>query len=42
MGFGSLFSMGARKVMGDDIEMAGMMKLLSQPNAPRLMYMYSE
>jgi protease IV len=42
MGFGSLFSMGARKVMGDDIEMAGLMKLLSQPNAPRLMYMYSE
>ncbi|UII55183.1 signal peptide peptidase SppA [Cytobacillus spongiae] len=42
-GFGSLFSMGAQKIMmGKDFEMAGMMKLLSQPNSPRLMYLYAE
>ncbi|MBG9590017.1 signal peptide peptidase SppA [Cytobacillus firmus] len=41
-GFGSMFSMGARKIMGDDLEMAGLMKLLSQPNSPRLMYLYAE
>ncbi|KON86743.1 hypothetical protein AF332_08005 [Sporosarcina globispora] len=41
-GFGSMFSMGARKIIGDDLEMAGMMKLLSQPNSPRLMYLYAE
>ncbi|WP_282173596.1 signal peptide peptidase SppA [Cytobacillus firmus] len=41
-GFGSMFSMGARKIMGDDLEMAGVMKLLSQPNSPRLMYLYAE
>jgi protease IV len=42
MGFGSFFSMGAQKVMGKDAEMAGIMKLLSQPNSPRLMYLYAE
>lgn len=41
-GFGSLFSMGAKKIMGEDLEMAGLMKLLSQPNSPRLMYLYAE
>jgi len=41
-GFGSLFSMGAQKIMGEDFEMAGLMKLLSQPNSPRLMYLYAE
>lgn len=42
MGFGSFFSMGAQKIMGEDAEMAGLMKLLSQPNSPRLMYLYAE
>ncbi|MDQ0272107.1 signal peptide peptidase SppA [Cytobacillus purgationiresistens] len=41
-GFGSLLSMGANKIMGNDVEMAGIMKLLSQPNSPRLMYLYAE
>jgi threonine dehydrogenase-like Zn-dependent dehydrogenase len=42
MGFGSFFNMGAQKIMGKDAEMAGLMKLLSQPNSPRLMYLYAE
>ncbi|MCM3572207.1 signal peptide peptidase SppA [Mesobacillus subterraneus] len=42
LGFGSFFSMGAQKIMGKDVEMAGLMKLLSQPNSPRLMYLYAE
>jgi protease IV len=42
MGFGSFFSMGAQKIIGKDAEMAGLMKLLSQPNSPRLMYLYAE
>ncbi|PWW26130.1 protease-4 [Cytobacillus oceanisediminis] len=42
LGFGSIFSMGARKIMGEDLEMAGLMKMLSQPNSPRLMYLYAE
>ncbi|WP_071393831.1 signal peptide peptidase SppA [Bacillus tuaregi] len=43
LGFASLFSMSARKLMGqDDIELAGLMNLLSQRNSPRLMYLYAE
>lgn len=42
IGFGSLLNMGAQKMMGKDIEMAGLMKLVSQPNSPRLMYLYAE
>jgi protease-4 len=42
MGFGSFFSLGAQKIMGKDAEMAGIMKVLSQPNSPRLMYLYAE
>jgi protease-4 len=41
-GFGSLFSVAASKMVGKDLEMTGLMKLLSQPNSPRLMYMYAE
>lgn len=41
-GIQSLFTMGARKIMPKDMEVAGLMKLLSQPNSPRLMYMYAE
>ncbi|HJV17892.1 MAG TPA: signal peptide peptidase SppA [Bacillales bacterium] len=42
LGLGSLFSMQAKKMMGETPEMAGVMKLLSQPNSPRLMYLYAE
>lgn len=41
-GLGSLFSMGAQKLMGKDMETAGLFKLLTQPNSPRLMYLYAE
>lgn len=41
-GFESFFNMGANKMLGKDVEMAGLMKLLSQPNSPRLMYLYAE
>jgi protease IV len=42
-GFGSLFTMGARQLIGqDDIELAGIMNLLSQSHSPRLMYLYAE
>ncbi len=41
-GFGSIFSMGAQRIFSDDFEMAGLMKILSQPNSPRLMYLYAE
>jgi len=41
-GLNSLLSMGTQKLMGKDLEMAGLMKLLSQPNSPRLMYLYAE
>jgi protease IV len=41
-GFGSLFSMSAQKIIGKDVEMVGLMKILSQPNSPRLMYLYAE
>ncbi|MED4203062.1 signal peptide peptidase SppA [Neobacillus mesonae] len=42
LGFGSLFSFQAKKWMGDSAEMAGLMKVLSKPNSPRLMYLYAE
>lgn len=44
LGFGlnSLFSVGAKKMMGNEMELNGMLKLLSQPNSPRPMYLYAE
>ncbi|ALC89666.1 hypothetical protein AM500_07725 [Bacillus sp. FJAT-18017] len=42
MGFGSLFSMGAQKVFGGDIEIQGLLDIISKTNSPRLMYLYSE
>jgi protease-4 len=42
LGLGSLFTMQAKKLMGENVEMAGLMKLLSTPNSPRLMYLYAE
>ncbi|MBS4195009.1 signal peptide peptidase SppA [Lederbergia citri] len=41
-GLGSLFSMAAQKVGGKQAEMTGIVNLLSKPNSPRLMYLYSE
>jgi len=41
-GFNSLLSMGTQKLMGEDLEMSNIMKLLSQSNSPRLMYLYAE
>ncbi|MED3622748.1 signal peptide peptidase SppA [Neobacillus thermocopriae] len=41
-GFASLFHMQAKKLIGENIEMTGLMKLLSKPNSPRLMYLYAE
>ncbi|GHH97301.1 signal peptide peptidase SppA [Neobacillus kokaensis] len=42
LGLGSLFTLQAKKWMGDSAEMAGLMKVLSKPNSPRLMYLYAE
>ena len=42
MGFGSLFKMKAQSLFGESQEMAGLMKVLSKPNSPRLMYLYAE
>ena len=42
LGLGSLFSMQAKKLMGENVEMAGFMKILSKPNSPHLMYLYAE
>jgi protease-4 len=41
-GFSSFFSLGAKRLFSDDIELIGLTKLLSQPNAPRPMYMYQK
>ncbi len=40
--FAGLFNMGAKKMIGGDMEATALAKILSQPNAPRLMYLYSE
>lgn len=42
LGLGSLFTMQAKKLIGKDMEMAGLLKILSRPNSPRLMYLYAE
>lgn len=42
VGFGSFLSVAANKVAGNDLQMEGVMKLLTQPNSPRLMYLYAE
>ncbi|MGE7600875.1 signal peptide peptidase SppA [Peribacillus sp. NPDC097675] len=41
-GFGSLFSMGAQKMLGNDVEANVLTKILSSSNSPRLMYLYAE
>jgi protease IV len=42
LGFGSLFAMSANKIFHNDVEMSGLMRLLTQPNSPRLMYLYAD
>ncbi|WP_141432033.1 signal peptide peptidase SppA [Bacillus sp. 03113] len=41
-GIASLLNMSARKMIGEDMELYGLAKLLSHPNSPRLMYLYAE
>ncbi|MEH6940634.1 signal peptide peptidase SppA [Bacillus sp. JJ722] len=41
-GFGSLFSMTSQKLLGDKLDLSSIMKVVSQPNSPRLMYLYAE
>lgn len=41
-GFNSLFSMAAKKISGDELKLNGMVKILSEPNSPRPMYLYAE
>ncbi|MBS4199986.1 signal peptide peptidase SppA [Bacillus sp. FJAT-49732] len=41
-GLGSLFGVAAQKIGGKQAEMTGIVNLLSKPNSPRLMYLYSE
>ncbi|MBS4208752.1 signal peptide peptidase SppA [Bacillus sp. FJAT-50079] len=41
-GLGSLLGLTAQKIAGKQAEMSGILHLLSKPNAPRLMYLYSE
>lgn len=43
LGLGSLFSMGTQKLMGNEnVELEGLLKLLSKNDSPRLMYLYTE
>lgn len=41
-GIGSFFQLGASKLIGSDMELTGLMNILSRPNSPRLMYLYAE
>ncbi len=42
IGFASLFNIKVQELFGADSEMAGIMKILSRPNSPHLMYLYAE
>ncbi len=42
LGFGSLFNLQAKKWLGGNAEISGLMKILSKPNSPRLMYLYAD
>lgn len=42
LGLDSFLSMGASKVFNEEMELNNLYKMLSQPNSPRLMYLYSE
>lgn len=43
-GIGSIFGMNVQKMFGagDNVKIDGLMKLLSKPNSPQLMYLYAE
>lgn len=41
-GFGSLFSMGAQRLMGEQQEISDLIHILSRSHSPRLMYLYAE
>lgn len=40
--FGSFFSMASQKLLGEKVDLSSVMKAVSQPNSPRLMYLYAE
>ena len=42
LGFSSLFQLGAQKLFRQDLEASSLLKFISQPNSPRLMYLYAE
>ncbi|MFP3360768.1 signal peptide peptidase SppA, partial [Planococcus sp. SIMBA_143] len=42
LGLNSLFEMTAAKLMGPDKDLLGIQQLLSTPQSPELMYLYSE
>jgi protease-4 len=42
LGLDSFLSMSASKVFKEDVELSSLYQLMSQPNSPRLMYLYSE
>ncbi|ETI68572.1 signal peptide peptidase SppA [Neobacillus vireti] len=41
-GLGSLFKIQTKNWLGENADMAGLMKILSKPNSPRPMYLYAE
>lgn len=42
LGLDSFLSMSASKVFKEDVELSSLYQLMSQPNSPRLMYLYSK
>ncbi len=42
LGFGSMFSMTVQKAFGDKVDLSSILQAVSQPNSPRLMYLYAE
>ncbi|WP_019243875.1 MULTISPECIES: signal peptide peptidase SppA [Bacillus] len=42
VGFGSLFSLTAQKLLGEKTDISSVLTAISQPNSPRLMYLYAE
>lgn len=41
-GFDSFFQVASQRIFSDDHELLGLTKILSQPNSPRLMYLYAQ
>ncbi len=42
IGFDSLFTMTAQKLFGNERDLSSLLSSVSQPNSPRLMYLYTE